>query len=74
MRKHVLILTATAAILACGTNAASAQAPAVQGPSTEQSPTTQQTPGPMLQEQNQTDRALERLQDRAEEDVLNILD
>jgi hypothetical protein len=36
----------------------------------------QPTPGPILQQRNQADRALERLQDRAEEqeDLLNILD
>jgi ABC-type transport system involved in cytochrome bd biosynthesis fused ATPase/permease subunit len=36
----------------------------------------QPSPGPILQQQNQADRALERLQDRAEEqeDLLNILD
>jgi TolA-binding protein len=75
MRKRVLILTTTAAILACG-SAASAQAPGAQGPSTQQSSTTQPTSDPVLQQQNQTDHALERLQDRAEEeeDVFNILD
>ena len=45
MRKHVLLLTTTAAILTCGTIAASAQAPG-----------TQPTPGgPMMQQQNQYD-------------------
>ena len=45
MRKHVLLLTTTAAILTCGTIAASAQAPG-----------TQPTPGgPMMQQQNQDD-------------------
>jgi hypothetical protein len=45
MRKHVLVLTTTAAILACGAIAVSAQAPGAQTPGTEQSPTTQATPG-----------------------------
>jgi hypothetical protein len=45
MRKHVLVLTTTAAILTCGAIAASAQAPGVQNPSSQQSPTTQATPG-----------------------------
>jgi predicted lipid-binding transport protein (Tim44 family) len=45
MRKHVLVLTTTAAILTCGVIAASAQAPG-----------TQPTPGgPMMQQQNQDD-------------------
>src|SRR5262249_34046487 len=45
MRKHVLLLTTTAAILTCGTIAASAQAPG-----------TQPTPGgPMMQQPNQDD-------------------
>jgi len=52
MRKRVLILTTTAAILACG-SAASAQAPGAQGPSTQQSSTTQPISDPVLQEQNQ---------------------
>jgi hypothetical protein len=46
MRKHVLVLTTTAAILTCGAIGASAQAPGVQNPSSQQSPTTQATPGP----------------------------
>ena len=53
MRKHVLLLTATAAILACGSDAASARAPGAQGPSTQQSSTTQPISDPVLQEQNQ---------------------
>ena len=45
MRKHVLLLTTTAAILTCGAIAVSAQAPG-----------TQPTPGgPMMQQQNQDD-------------------
>ena len=41
MRKHVFVLTTTAAILACGAIAASAQAPGAQTPGTQMSPTTQ---------------------------------
>jgi hypothetical protein len=41
MRKHALIFTTVAAILACGAIAAGAQAPAAQTPGTQQSPTTQ---------------------------------
>jgi len=81
MRKLVLILTATAAILACGTGAASAdtasaEASSAQRPSSQPNFTTRSTPGPTNQQQNQKDRAQERLQDLAEEeeDVLNILD
>jgi|SRR5215471_15112591 len=76
MRKQVLILTTTAAILACGAIVASGQAPGAKTPSTQQSPMTQPTPDPMLQQQNQMDRSLERLQDRVEEeeDLLKILD
>ena len=60
MRKHVLVLTTTAAILSYGA-IASAQAPGAQTPGTQQSPTTQPTPsGPMMQQQDQT-----RLQRRA---------
>ena len=39
MRKHVLLLTTTAAILACGVITAIAQAPGAETPSTQQSPT-----------------------------------
>ena len=56
MRKHALVLTTTAAILACGAIAASAQAPGAQTAGTQQSSTS----GPM-QQQDQT-----RLQRRAE--------
>ena len=47
----------------------------VVAPATTQSPR-QPTPGPILQQQNQTDHALERSQRRAEEeeDLLNMLD
>jgi hypothetical protein len=45
MRKHVLVLTTTAAILACGAITASAQAPGAETPGTQQSPTAQPTPG-----------------------------
>jgi hypothetical protein len=41
MRKHALIFTTAAAILACGAIAASAQAPAAETPGTQQSPPTQ---------------------------------
>jgi hypothetical protein len=41
MRKHVLVLTTTAAILASGVITASAQAPGAQTPSTQLSPTAQ---------------------------------
>ena len=41
MRKHVLVLMTTAAILTCGAIAATAQAPGAQTPGTQQSPTTQ---------------------------------
>ena len=54
MRKHVFVLTTTAAILACGAIAASAQAPGAQTPGTQQSPTTQPTPGGPMQQQDQT--------------------
>jgi hypothetical protein len=76
MQKHALVLTTIAVIFACGTDAARADAPSAQEPRTQQSPTIQPIPGPILQQQNKTDRALERLQDLAEEeeDVLNILD
>jgi len=50
MRKQVLILMTTAAILACGAIVASGQAPGAQTPSTQQCPMTQPTPGPMLQQ------------------------
>jgi hypothetical protein len=67
MRRHVLVLTTTAAILACGAIAAGAQAPAVQTPGTQQSPTIQPTPGgPMSQDQTIRDRLRERLQDRVQ--------
>ena len=45
MRKHVLVLTTTAAILTCGTIAASAQAPGAVIPGPQQGPTIQPTPG-----------------------------
>jgi hypothetical protein len=44
MRKQMLLLTTTAAILICGAIAASAQAPGAQAPGTQQSPTTQPSP------------------------------
>jgi len=45
MRKYALVLTATAAILACGAIAAIAQAPGAATPGTQQSPPAQPTPG-----------------------------
>ena len=52
MRKHVLVLTTTAAILACGTIAASAQTPGPH-PDTQQSPGTPPTlGGPTMQDQD----------------------
>jgi EF hand domain-containing protein len=68
MRNYVLFLTTSAVILACSV-AASAQAPGAQGPSTQQSPTTQQAPGgPMMQKPEQTiqERLREQLQERAQ--------
>jgi hypothetical protein len=44
MQKHVLVLTTTAAILACGAITATAQAPGSQTPGPQQSPTTEPTP------------------------------
>ncbi len=61
MRKPVLVLTTTAAILASGVITASAQAPGAQTPSAQQSPTTQATPGGSMQQQDHT-----RLQRRAQ--------
>jgi hypothetical protein len=67
MRKHVIVLTTTAAILSYGA-IASAQAPGAQTPGTQQSPTTQPTPsGPMMQQQYQT-RLQRRAQSGGEED------
>jgi hypothetical protein len=68
MRNHVLVLTTSAVLLACG-GAASAQAPSAQSPSVQQSPATQPTPGgPMMQQQDQTirERLREQLQERAQ--------
>jgi hypothetical protein len=45
MRKHVLVLTTTAAILAFGANVAIAQAPGAETPGAQQSPTIQPSPG-----------------------------
>ena len=55
MRKHVLVLTTTAALLACGTIAASAQAPVAQTPATQPSPTTQPIPGGSMIQQRLQD-------------------
>ena len=64
MRNHVLVLTTSEVLLACG-GAASAQAPSAQTPSAQQRPTTQPTPGgPMMQQQDQTIR--ERLQEHVQ--------
>ena len=53
MRKHMLVLTTTVALLACGAIPASAQAPGAPAPS-QQSPTTQPIPnGPMMQQKLQ---------------------
>jgi EF hand domain-containing protein len=67
MRKHVLVLTTTAAILTCGAIATSAQAPGAQTPGTQQSPATQPPSGPMMQQQDQT-RLQRRAQSGGEED------
>jgi hypothetical protein len=61
MRKYVIVLTTTAAILACGAIAASAQAPGAQTASTQQSPTS----GPM---QQQDQMRLQRRAEAAEQD------
>ncbi len=59
MRKHVLVLMTSAATLACGAIAASAQTPGAQTPGVQQM---QPVPGgPMMQQQDQT-----RLQRRAQ--------
>ena len=68
MRNHVLVLTTSAVILACGV-AASAQAPGAQGPGPQQNPTIQSIPGgPMMQQQDQTirERLREQLQERVQ--------
>jgi len=64
MRKSMLLLTTTAAIIACGAIAASAQAPVAQTPSTQQSPTTPPTSCPVTQKVR--DRLLQGLRDRAQ--------
>jgi EF hand len=54
MRKHVRVLAATVALLACGAFAANAQAPGAQAPATQPSPTAQPTPGaPVVPQQDQ---------------------
>lgn len=68
MRNHVLVVTISTLLLACG-GAASAQAPGTQSPSAQQNPTTQPTPGsPMMQQEDQTfrERLREQLQERAQ--------
>jgi EF hand len=53
MRKHVRVLAATVAILACGALASNAQAPGAQAPGTQPSPTAQPTPGaPVVPQQD----------------------
>ncbi len=68
MQKHVLVLTMSVAILACGAVVASAQqTPGTQTP-TPQSPTTQpaQPSGPMTQQPTIRERLEQRLQDRTQ--------
>jgi EF-hand domain pair len=56
MRTHVLILTTTAAILAYGAIAASAQAPVAQAPGAQQNSNTQPIPGgSMMHEESNPD-------------------
>jgi hypothetical protein len=56
MRRHVLLITTTAAILTCVAVAASAQAPVTQAPATQRSGTTQPIPsGSMTQEESDPD-------------------
>jgi len=64
MRKHVLVLTTTAAVLASGAIAASAQAPVAQTPATQPSPTTQPIPGGSMMQQ----RLQDHVQSGEEED------
>ena len=64
MRKHVLLLTTTAAILACGAIGAGAQAPVAQSPATQQSPITQPIPGGSTMQQ----RLQDHVQSGEEED------
>jgi len=64
MRRHVLLLTTTAAILACGAIAARAQAPVAQTPTTQPSSTTQPIPGGSIIQQ----RLQEHFQNGEEED------
>jgi hypothetical protein len=71
-----MLLAATKALsVANATMIAVADMAQAEAPDATQSPR-QPTPGPILQQQNQTDRALERSQRRAEEegDLLNMLD
>ena len=51
----VLVLTSTAAVLACGAIAASAQAPVAQTPAGQQSPTAQPIPGGWTMQQRLQD-------------------
>jgi EF hand len=64
MRKHVLLLTTTAAVLGCGAIAASAQAPVTQTPPSQQGATTQRIPGGSTMQQ----RLQDHVQSGEEED------
>jgi len=55
MRKHVLLLTTTAAILAYGGVGAGAQTPVARTPATQQSPITQPIPGGSIMSQRMQD-------------------
>jgi hypothetical protein len=69
MRKHVLVFTTTAVILACGVIAATAQSPGAQAPGTQQSPTIQPTPGgSATQSKDQVIRDVSPLQDEDDQD------
>jgi len=67
MRKHLLVLMTTAAILACGSIAGSAQTPGPQ-PGTQQSPVTQPTlGGPTMQDQDIVVYGVEPVEDEEDE-------
>ena len=55
MRKQVLLLTTTAAILVCGAVGAGAQAPVAQSPAAQQSPTTRPIPGGSMMQRKMQD-------------------
>jgi EF hand len=69
MQKHVLALTTSAVILACGTIAASAQQnPDVLAPGAQQGPATQERPGgPMMQQPDQQQTIREHMRERPQE-------